>query len=134
MTIIFEPINVGARPNDHTGDDLRAAEIKLNRMISQLIDVVNSGSLAATVENLTDATAAFQALNLLDAPSQRQVLGAAAAADLLGVAQDALTALNLKLDAPATKPTLPAPATDAASTMALANALRTALINASLAQ
>jgi hypothetical protein len=53
---------------------------------------------STTVGGLTDATPAFKALNAADAASQRQAMGAASASDLLGVAQDTLTALNGKLD------------------------------------
>lgn len=48
---------------------------------------------ASTVGALTDASAAFRALNVLDAATQREILGAAAASDL----QAALTVLAGKL-------------------------------------
>lgn len=53
---------------------------------------------ASTVSQLTDATSPFKALNVADAATQRQAMGAAAASDLVGVGQDTLTALKGKVD------------------------------------
>ncbi|MCJ2102468.1 hypothetical protein [Methylobacterium sp. E-046] len=95
------------------GQSTYAAWLALGNVgsLADFVAAQKSTNGASTVSALTDATPGFKALNT-DAAGQRQAMGAAGAGDLLGIAQDTLTALGGKLDALLTGITLtvgPAP-------------------------